>query len=179
MFGYSDDLLCVIDSDPTVANNDHIASPRKNSFIDLLSEHKPEQPMEDMQNFDALFNEDTAKDLHFTKSEPEQVQLLLDQFPYFNSYSIICSAAEFNQLYSQKLGNCENIGPLTKTERKRKVENYLRKKKQRSWEKKTKYDCRKKVAINRIRCKGRFVKRIKVHCAGCEEAKKKGETGIA
>ena len=42
-------------------------------------------------------------------------------------------------------------------ERKEKIKNYLEKRKNRNWKKRINYDCRKKVADNRIRLKGRFV----------------------
>ena len=49
------------------------------------------------------------------------------------------------------------IGNLTYAERKVKIEKYLEKRKKRIWSKKISYDCRKRVADNRLRIKGRFV----------------------
>jgi len=51
----------------------------------------------------------------------------------------------------------KKIGPLTVEERKVKVEQYLRKRKDRTWNKRINYDCRKRVADSRLRFKGRFV----------------------
>ena len=51
------------------------------------------------------------------------------------------------------------IGNLTAKERKEKIEKYQEKRKHRIWNKKTSYDCRKKVADKRLRIKGRFVTR--------------------
>jgi hypothetical protein len=49
------------------------------------------------------------------------------------------------------------IGPLSQSQRKLRVEKYLEKKKKRIWSKRVHYDCRKRVAQNRLRVKGRFV----------------------
>jgi hypothetical protein len=52
------------------------------------------------------------------------------------------------------------IGPLTLEERRAKIDRYKRKK--RSFNKKVSYTCRKRVADQRMRVKGRFVKREEV-----------------
>lgn len=49
------------------------------------------------------------------------------------------------------------IGKLTAKQRKRKIIKYKEKRKRRIWSKKINYDCRKRVADNRLRIKGRFV----------------------
>lgn len=55
--------------------------------------------------------------------------------------------------------NLSIIGVISRLERKAKVSRYLQKKKRRIWRKKINYDCRKKVADNRLRVKGKFVTR--------------------
>ena len=49
------------------------------------------------------------------------------------------------------------IGPLTREERRIRVERYFEKRKRRTFTKKVSYICRKRVADNRQRYKGRFV----------------------
>jgi hypothetical protein len=53
----------------------------------------------------------------------------------------------------------QKIGALTKEERKLKIEKYLTKKRIRTWNRKTTYQCRKQVADKRLRLKGRFTKK--------------------
>ena len=60
--------------------------------------------------------------------------------------------SELIQLHGGK-----RIGSLTIEERRLKVEKFLQKKKNRTWNKKISYDCRKRVADSRLRIKGRFV----------------------
>lgn len=51
------------------------------------------------------------------------------------------------------------IGRLTAAERYTKVKRYLEKRHARKWHKKITYDCRKASADQRLRLKGRFVKK--------------------
>jgi hypothetical protein len=51
------------------------------------------------------------------------------------------------------------LGGLLPEERQKKIDRYLEKRSRRSFAKKVAYDCRKKVADQRIRVKGRFVTR--------------------
>ncbi len=53
--------------------------------------------------------------------------------------------------------NLRPFGVISWLERQNKVSRYLQKKKRRIWNKKINYDCRKKVAENRLRIKGKFV----------------------
>jgi hypothetical protein len=54
------------------------------------------------------------------------------------------------------------------------VDKYLQKKKGRVWKKKINYDCRKKVADNRLRVKGKFVTKEQ-HAIYLEEKKEGSE----
>ena len=49
------------------------------------------------------------------------------------------------------------VGCLTLEERRLKILKYKEKRMKRTWSKKISYDCRKRVADNRLRVKGRFV----------------------
>ena len=51
----------------------------------------------------------------------------------------------------------KNIGGLSFESRRIKLVKYMEKKKSRVWRKKVNYDCRKKVADERLRIKGKFV----------------------
>jgi hypothetical protein len=55
------------------------------------------------------------------------------------------------------LENLRPVGPISWLERKYKVKKYIQKKQRRVWSKKISYDCRKRVADNRLRVKGKFV----------------------
>jgi hypothetical protein len=52
------------------------------------------------------------------------------------------------------------IGTLSQEERRQKVQKFLEKRKRRNFKKKISYMCRKKVADQRIRVKGRFVSKV-------------------
>lgn len=59
---------------------------------------------------------------------------------------------------SEHQKHLQRIGKLTVDERLAKVRRYIEKRNRRKWMKKVSYDCRKHVADNRLRIKGRFVK---------------------
>ena len=165
MFGYTDDFHCIIDNDFSCFHQDNnLLGNRKNSFVDLLTDRKNEPCIEDMQNIEVLFYEDKHKDLNIIRTETEQAQLLLDCFPDCNPINTLYSVAKFGKYYQKQLFSSRTIGTLTKNERKRKIDNYLAKKKNRIWTKRINYDCRKMVADKRLRFKGRFVKQGKANC---------------
>ena len=90
---------------------------------------------------------------HFKKPETAQellggMTLPAEVEEYINKSKI------FNQIKAPVI---RKIGTLTLEERRIKIEKYLEKRKTRSWNKRVNYDCRKKVADNRLRIKGRFV----------------------
>mmetsp|Transcript_8322 Transcript_8322/g.12280 ORF Transcript_8322/g.12280 Transcript_8322/m.12280 type:complete len:122 (+) Transcript_8322:22-387(+) len=49
------------------------------------------------------------------------------------------------------------IGPISREERRQKINRYLQKRQRRNFRKKISYECRKTVADKRVRVKGRFV----------------------
>ena len=55
-----------------------------------------------------------------------------------------------------------NIGSFSQSQRQEKIQKYLEKKRRRTWHKKIHYACRKKVADQRIRYKGRFIKKDQI-----------------
>lgn len=59
--------------------------------------------------------------------------------------------------YSSLATRSRPVGILSAAERMQKILRYLEKKKARKWSKRVSYDCRKRVADNRLRIKGRFV----------------------
>ena len=97
---------------------------------------------------------------------PEAVTAILNQFEpkeLLGSLPIspeILEEIERSNIISKiKNANQKRIGPLSVEERKLKVEKFFEKKKQRSWNKRINYQCRKEVADSRLRIKGRFVTR--------------------
>lgn len=167
MFGFHDDLHFISENDFEILQSDqNYISTRKGSFIDLLSYGKvPDCLAEDLLNLESFSNDYSLLEVHKTMTESEPIQLLLDEFPDINSLQkgqtlADCQYKTYIATLNKKYTN-DYIGTLTAEERKRKIERYLEKKKRRTWKKKIHYDCRKKVADNRLREKGRFVTRNK------------------
>ena len=51
------------------------------------------------------------------------------------------------------------IGAYTLQERRKKLERYLEKRTRRIWDRNVRYQCRKNIAVNRLRVRGRFISR--------------------
>ena len=167
MFGPSDELYYILENDLEALQSElNYFSNRKNSFIDLLSCNKiiPEIIAADLVNIESSSADFTLLEPQkYIESEP--VQLLLDDFPDCNTYQkqFHASDAQYKTYIAtlNKKYSSDHIGTVTAEVRRKKIERYLEKKKKRTWKKKIHYDCRKKVADNRLRIKGRFVTRTK------------------
>jgi hypothetical protein len=97
--------------------------------------------------------------LHTQHSQHSQQQSLPQKTP-FNIYPHVYQKL-FN-VHQQHLQKQQKvIGTISMEERNKKIEKYREKKKTRTWGKKISYDCRKRVAQNRLRVKGRFVTKEK------------------
>ncbi|PCJ22679.1 MAG: hypothetical protein COA94_08915 [Rickettsiales bacterium] len=59
--------------------------------------------------------------------------------------------------YSDKDLDVFRIGSYTINERRKRIKRYIDKKRKRTYTKRVNYDCRKRVAEQRVRIKGRFV----------------------
>ena len=53
----------------------------------------------------------------------------------------------------------KQIGTISLEQRREKILRFLEKRKRRQWGRKISYDCRKRVADGRLRCKGRFIRK--------------------
>ena len=179
MFGFHEESQYVSENDFEDQQIENCyTNNRKNSFIDLLSYgtliHEP-CSME-MLNLESLSNDLESPEIKEFFMETESINLLLDDFPDIapSIKHIITRAPrpKINISSHFKVPKNQIVGTLTVQERIKKIERYLEKKKKRTWKKKIHYDCRKKVADNRLRIKGRFVKscKEKINENGLKEA---------
>lgn len=67
------------------------------------------------------------------------------------------------------------IGTISTEERRVKVQRFLEKRKRRNYRKKISYECRKRVADNRVRVKGRFITKAEAEALKQQEQKKDEE----
>ncbi|OMJ94565.1 hypothetical protein SteCoe_2210 [Stentor coeruleus] len=136
-------------------------SNRKNSFIDLLSNPIgiPEDNLIHLQ-IDFMSEDRNLPEFITQPSESEVHELNLDELfeiQLNKKKHETCSRVTSNHLVEKN--PMQIVGTLTMKQRKEKIAKYLEKRKKRSWQKRIYYDCRKKVADNRLRVKGRFVTR--------------------
>ena len=142
---------------------------RKESFTDLLSYAiiLPDCNLSDILNIECFSKENENTELGVSFAECEPINLLLDEFSDLSTvhkqYPTVEIQPKTHFCPLPKKNTCEIVGTLTIQERIKKIEKYLEKKKKRTWKKKIHYDCRKKVADNRLRVKGRFVTSIKTN----------------
>ena len=116
------------------------------------------QPLHQM-NFEyaSEFNTDTAASPFYLSVEFDSNSLVFDlPSPEKKDY-----VQDFER---KKKFSGDKIGTLSPLQRQAKINKYLEKKKTRTWHKKIHYTCRKKVADQRIRIKGRFVTKQQAIC---------------
>ena len=123
----------------------------------------------EFQNFPLLGDFDGIDTANFMQIFDQAMQNMPDEMKQWLPMSFDCvmpapEVAEQAVLrnISKLTFNCSNdkIGTITVEERKIKVQKYLEKRKRRNFRKKISYMCRKKVADQRVRVKGRFVSKV-------------------
>ena len=92
------------------------------------------------------------------KNAPNDFRQLLSE-PYEYVLPTDLEFPTYKPLTPVTTGSQEKIGTLSVAERAEKLKKFREKRKHRNYKKKISYLCRKKVADNRLRIKGRFVKK--------------------
>jgi len=162
----------------TITLKPRIKRNRKSAYQKTQEKVKSEKSIDEQQQVkeeDTVKTEETKADS--TKSIennptpapiPQEKAKLVAPFDLKNSFSNLFQGLNFpaeveavltksKLLSSFQWPIVKKIGPLTVEERRAKVEQYLKKRKERTWNKRINYDCRKRVADSRLRFKGRFV----------------------
>lgn len=132
---------------------------KESNVLDLSFDEIFLQPLEEVDtkpNFDSFIDTEasslylnfdfTNDSLIFEINEPEKIEV--------NSKPTI----------KRQTSPSGMIGTLSQLQRHQKIMRYLAKKNIRNWHKKIHYTCRKKVADQRIRYKGRFVTKEQALC---------------
>lgn len=139
----------------------------KIQFIDLLTQSYHESDFPSIENMPLEFDEDELNEHYSTQSSCDLHlsslcdDTLSDNSTESGSQRIVCNETTFIIPKALMYPKAQIIGTLTLNERREKIQRYLEKRKKRSWNKKIAYDCRKRVADNRMRIKGRFVTKDK------------------
>ena len=134
--------------------------PRCDSFINLMPESKADLP-----------------DVRCSQIEGEMahVEAVLLEFSYSETYATMLEDAL--QLPALRVRTkkkkqpaaavlpvavrpSKQVGTVSAEERQQKIRRYMEKRQRRTWGKKISYNCRKRVADNRLRVKGRFVTKL-------------------
>lgn len=123
----------------------------------------------DFQSFPTMPDFEGFDPLNFMQYFDQALQSMPDEVKQWMQIPfdyVMPSAEQFEEPSVKKSPNLNinypknKIGTLTVEERREKVRNFLEKRKRRNFKKKISYMCRKKVADQRIRVKGRFVSKV-------------------
>ena len=159
--------------------------PRCDSFVNLMPESKTDLPDVSCRQIEGDMGKEEAVLLDFSLpgSDSETYANSLEdglQLPALRVRTKKKKAIVPVQVAVEiqlPVSPAKQVGTLSAEERKRKIDRFLEKRKRRTWAKKISYDCRKRVADNRLRVKGRFVTRLQAMSSlGVETVQKLLET---
>ena len=133
----------------------------------------------DFQNFPALTDFEGMDTTNFMQILDQVMQNMPEEMKQWLPMPFDCMmpATEANELESfpttPKIAYNNHshikIGTISIEERRLKVQKFLEKRKRRNFKKKISYMCRKKVADQRIRIKGRFVSKVQADAIQCDK----------
>jgi len=167
-----------------IGNNNHYMMEKffydgaefKKDYNPIFIHNDPSQLM--MQNHyipNSIYNINTNINNNHVKVENNQLSPERNQFNKLSEVGVMPTLP-----YQRYTSGDGKIGAYTKEQRRLILEKYFAKRQRKVWSKQIKYDCRKKLADNRPRVKGRFVSRKRFHsldldadCSGlvdCDES---------
>lgn len=123
----------------------------------------------DFQNFPTLQDFEGFDPSNFMQYFDQALQSMPDEMRQWMQLPFDCVMPSADSLEDPLIQNSpkpsftyskNKIGTLSQEERREKVLKFLEKRKRRNFKKKISYMCRKKVADQRIRVKGRFVSKV-------------------